>query len=62
MRNASIDIRHLQGDIDDPVAMASMMDRISGLDGVTPPLKMNRMAPLPSTYEWWSRLPVSGPE
>ena len=33
-----------------------------GLSGFTAPLSTKRTAPLRSTYAWWSRLPVSGPE
>ena len=59
--DALVDVGHLEGDVDDAVAVRAWWS-MQGLSGATAPLTTNLIEPDLSTYDLWSRLPFSGPE
>ncbi len=59
--DAAVDVGHLEGDVDDAVAVRRVVSA-SELSGLTAPLTTKRIEPHLRTNALWSRLPFSGPE
>ena len=55
-------VRHLDGEVDDAVAVLGDVVGDGSVPARTAPVKTNRARPDSSTYAAWSRLPVSGPQ
>ena len=60
--DALVDVGHLEGDVDDAVAVLGVVLRSAGCRATTAPLTTNWIEPDLSTNDLWSRLPFSGPE
>ena len=61
VRDAAVDVRHLEGEVDDAVAVPAVVvqQRAVRRDAA---VMTNRAEPLLRTNALWSRFPVSGPE